>query len=230
MIWNARNGSLTRPTLAGLNVDDREIGLSDCRIVGLSATSDIRITAWMCPIARPPIDPTGRQEFDAFDPTGVRQMGGSSDSSLCSVPNHPDELTPLAVAVVMRVEPIRIKDWERRGIPGADCRPQALPARRKSGFDHSSGGLCGVAAAPKLGEDLIGDFWFFEGSPTNDESAIPNRAGLVPPPNTQWSEAIHVRSFVLLDDSLLNFTDRERRTTLVLTKEFEGALSVSLRA
>ncbi len=84
--------------------------------------------------------------------------------------------------------------------------------------------------ASELGEDFIGDFWFLEGSSTDDKSAIPNRAGLVPPPNTQWSEAICVRPFVLLDHSLLNFTDRQRRATLVLTKEFEGTLSVILRA
>jgi hypothetical protein len=39
-----------------------------------------------------------------------------------------------------------------------------------------------------------------------------------------------VRSIVPLDSSLLNFTDRQRRATLVLTKEFEVALSVILRA
>jgi hypothetical protein len=51
----------------------------------------------------------------------------------------------------------------------------------------------------------------------------------VPPPNTHQSEAIHFRSFVLLNYSLLNFTDRQRRATLVLTK-FKAALGVILCA
>ena len=79
-------------------------------------------------------------------------------------------------------------------------------------------------------KDLIGDFRLIKGASTNMQSAIPDRALLVAPSNTEHPEAIYLCSYVPLDDPLLDFTDRQRRAPLVFSKEFEVALSVILRA
>ena len=62
------------------------------------------------------------------------------------------------------------------------------------------------------------------------QSATPNRALLLASSNTQDPEAFFVRSHVSLDHPLLDFNDRQRRASLVFSKEFEVALSVFLRA
>ena len=46
----------------------------------------------------------------------------------------------------------------------------------------------------------------------------------------QHSKAFFVRPYVPLDHPLLNFSDRQRRASLVFSKELEIALSVFLRA
>ena len=151
-------------------------------------------------------------------------------SSLCCVANHPDEPSPVAVVVVICVKPVLFKDSKRRCIPSGYGRPQSLPTRRESSIAHSSSGLRGVTVASESGKNLVGDFWFLECSPTNDYSAIPDRDGFVPPPNTQKSETISVRSFALLNHALLDFPERQLGAALVFTKEFEIALGVILCA
>jgi hypothetical protein len=142
------------------------------------------------------------------------------------ISNHVDELATFIGDAVIPVKSVLFQDPEGGCIPAPDGSPESPPSGRKGGSSDGTNSFSGVAMSMKSKEEFIGDFWFIEGSSTDDQSAVTDWIAFDSPSNGQQAEAERPCGLVLLDKALLRLIDGHRRASLVLTEELEVPPSV----